>query len=154
MKRVKSTNNLAIKLIKSEKLKQSGKMLLETSKEEVGKIPKVPVRTGLQTLNVNHMTVLVQAIAKFSFIPNAALEFTEMIANNVFGQSWVRASADLENQLDNLEGELSDGKGNTENEDSDVRNDDGKSCYDILFRRSVGLDGDINIFLRICIVAI
>ena len=47
---------------------------------------------------MNLMSVLVQGITKFNFSPKSALEFTAMLANGVFGQSWMTSSADLEDK--------------------------------------------------------
>ena len=46
------------------------------------------------------MSVLVQAIAKYSLSPRVAIEFAGMLANEVFGQSWVIATAEQEIEID------------------------------------------------------
>ena len=47
------------------------------------------------------MSVIVQAIAKFTISPRVALEFTEMLANRVFGQHWVLPKEDLDEDTEN-----------------------------------------------------
>ena len=69
--------------------------------------PQVPVRTGPKTLNVDLMSVLVQGVSKFGFSPHSALEYTKMLANEVFGQSYETAGPELENMENNVDEEES-----------------------------------------------
>ena len=46
------------------------------------------------------MSVLLQVIAKFTLSPRVALEFAGMLADEVFGQSWVTATAEQEIEID------------------------------------------------------
>ena len=90
-------------LVPGERSTRFGIVISDIEKDTSAIFHKVPVRTGPQTLNVNLMSVLVQGIAKFNFSPRSALEFTAMLANGVFGQSWVTATVELEKQLDHLD---------------------------------------------------
>ena len=71
-----------------------------TKENHIRTFPEVPVRTGPKTLNVDLMSVLVQAMAKFSISPRVALEFSQMLANTVFGQSWVTTTVEPEEDHD------------------------------------------------------
>ena len=90
-------------LVPGERSTRSGIVISDIEEDTSSMFPKVPVRTGPQTLNVNLMSVLVQGIAKFNFSPRSALEFTAMLANGVFGQSWVTATVELEKKLDHVD---------------------------------------------------
>lgn len=82
------------------KVTRSGGNNADTESTEERFFPEVSVRTGPRTLNVDLMSVLVQAIAKYSLSPRVAIEFAGMLANEVFGQSWVIATAEQEIEID------------------------------------------------------
>ena len=56
-------------LVPGERSTRSGIVISDIEEDTSSMFPKVPVRTGPQTLNVNLMSVLVQGIAKFNFSP-------------------------------------------------------------------------------------
>ena len=82
------------------KVTRSGGNNSDTENNEERFFPEVSVRTGPRTLNVDLMSVLVQAIAKYSLSPRVSIEFAGMLANEVFGHSWVIATLEQEIEIE------------------------------------------------------
>ena len=51
-------------------------------------VPDIPVRDGYKSFNVNLLEALIQGYSDLKISINDLLEFSVLLANNVFGQSW------------------------------------------------------------------